>query len=109
MKLDSQQVLALVDRLIAQAAPGELPALAAALSARAGTAAARLLEHAKPTIPPPRTKDRLLNVEQAAQLLNTTPQWLYRRSKNLPFTRKLSRKLLRFSEKGIYRWLDSRS
>jgi hypothetical protein len=46
-------------------------------------------------------EDRLLTVEEAAAALNVTADWLYRRSKSLPFARHLSRKQLRFSEQGL--------
>jgi predicted DNA-binding transcriptional regulator AlpA len=52
--------------------------------------------------------DRLLDAEQAAQLLGVSPDWLYRNAKKLPFTRKLAPKLLRFSHQGILRWLATR-
>ena len=52
---------------------------------------------------PPRTgeADRLLDVHQAAELLGVTPRWLYRRAKTLPFAKRLSRGVLRFSESGL--------
>ncbi len=49
--------------------------------------------------------DRLLGVEQAAQLLSVTKKWIYANHKRLPFTRKLSRKQLRFSEAGLLKWI----
>ena len=49
--------------------------------------------------------DRLLTVEEAAKRLNVTRRWLYANHHKLPFTRRLSRKALRFSEKGLERWL----
>jgi hypothetical protein len=52
--------------------------------------------------------DKMLNVDEAAGLLNVTPKWLYRHSSRLPFARKLSRRVLRFSEKGLLRWRDAR-
>ena len=48
--------------------------------------------------------DQLLTPEEAGQLLGVTPRWLYRHAKRLPFTRRLSRKTLRFSEAGLRRW-----
>ena len=45
--------------------------------------------------------DRLLDVDEAAALLGVTPRWLYRRAKKLPFARRLSKGVLRFSEAGI--------
>ena len=52
--------------------------------------------------------DRLLCVDEAAEILNVTPQWLYRHARRLPFSRRLSRKALRFSEAGLRRWAASR-
>lgn len=49
-------------------------------------------------------EDRLLTPQEAARLLGVTPPWLYRRSRSLPFARRLSRKCLRFSEAGLRRW-----
>lgn len=54
-------------------------------------------------------KDRLLTPEEAAEMLGQNVRWLYRRASNLPFTRRLSRKSLRFSEKGLRRWLATRT
>lgn len=53
-------------------------------------------------------EDRMLDVEEAAALLGVTKRWLYRHAKQLPFTRPISPKILRFSEAGIRRWLASR-
>lgn len=61
--------------------------------------------------PPPvaaRTEDDLLTVEEAAATLRVSPRWLYRHAKTLPFSRKLSRKVLRFSRAGIARWLATK-
>jgi hypothetical protein len=52
--------------------------------------------------------DRLLTVEEAAAALQVSPRWLYRNAKNLPFARKLSRKVLRFSRAGMDRWTAAR-
>src|SRR5436309_2765053 len=53
-------------------------------------------------------KDRLLTPEQAAAILNQKVRWLYRHSSKLPFTRRISRKNLRFSEAGLRRWLAAK-
>jgi predicted DNA-binding transcriptional regulator AlpA len=50
----------------------------------------------------------LLTVEEAAAALRVSPRWLYRHARTLPFTRKLSRKVLRFSRSGIARWLATK-
>lgn len=47
----------------------------------------------------------LLMPEEAASRLSVSVRWLYRHAGNLPFTRKLSRKVLRFDEAGLERWL----
>jgi excisionase family DNA binding protein len=52
--------------------------------------------------------DDLLTVDEAAEVLRVSPRWLYRHARHLPFTRKLSRKVLRFSRSGINRWLATK-
>jgi predicted DNA-binding transcriptional regulator AlpA len=52
--------------------------------------------------------DRLLTAEEASSLLSVSPDWLYRQAKKLPFTRKLGPKMLRFSQAGIMKWLETR-
>lgn len=61
-----------------------------------------------PPEPPESAQDRLLTVEEAAAALSVTSDWLYRRSKSLPFARHLSRKQLRFSEQGLHKWAARR-
>jgi excisionase family DNA binding protein len=103
-------------RAIAEAIPpdemadaiGELEAAKAQLYARllngrASSEAQSTGQHAKGTEP-----DRLLTVEEAAVLLGVTPRWLYRNADSLPFTRRLGARTLRFSEKGIQRYIANR-
>jgi predicted DNA-binding transcriptional regulator AlpA len=52
-------------------------------------------------------EDRMLDVNEAAALLRVTPRWLYRHG-DLPFTRRISRKVVRYSRAGIQRWLAAR-
>ena len=52
--------------------------------------------------------DRLLDAEEAAQLLSVSPDWIYRHSKRLPFARKLGPKMLRFSAQGLQKYLAIR-
>ncbi len=52
--------------------------------------------------------ERLLTIEEAAQILSVSPDWIYRNAKRLPFTRKLGPKMLRFSHQGLLRWLATR-
>lgn len=50
--------------------------------------------------------ERLLDVEQAAALLDVRPRWLYDHARALPFAKKLGGRTLRFSEAGMRRWLE---
>ena len=51
-------------------------------------------------------EDRLLTIEEAAERLKTSKDWLYRAWRKLPFAVKLSRKQLRFSERGLQKFLE---
>lgn len=53
-------------------------------------------------------EDRYLTAEEAAQILNVNKKWLYNRASKLPFTKRLSERKLRFSEKGLRQWVRSR-
>ena len=50
----------------------------------------------------------LITIDEAAALLRVPRRWLYRNVRALPFARKLSRKVLRFSRAGISRWLATK-
>jgi predicted DNA-binding transcriptional regulator AlpA len=52
--------------------------------------------------------DRLVTPEQAAEILGQNVQWVYRHASQWSFTRRLSRKSLRFSEAGLRRWLATK-
>ena len=52
-------------------------------------------------------EDRLLNVTEAAELLDMAPDSLYRRSSSLPFTVRDGRRV-RFSRAGIDRFIRAR-
>ena len=49
--------------------------------------------------------DRLLTVEEAAKELNCKEAWLYRNADQLPFTRRLGPRQLRFSFLGIQEYI----
>lgn len=89
--------------------PGAVAPLLARLAALQSVLAARLLMVTAPTGgdgrgDPVLPADRLLAPEEAAPLLGVSVRWLYRHAKRLPFTRRLSRKALRFSESGLRKW-----
>jgi hypothetical protein len=59
--------------------------------------------------------DDLLSPEQAADFIGGSPEdqpkrvrWLYRHADKIPGTKRLSRKCVRFSEKGLKRWLAAK-
>jgi predicted DNA-binding transcriptional regulator AlpA len=52
--------------------------------------------------------DRLLTVHELAAALSVDERWIYRRADGLPFTRRLSDRTLRFSQRGLERWLAAR-
>ncbi len=83
---------------------GDLERLRAGLWAKLVTPSTNSNAH---PVPPSET-DKLLSPENAAALLGVKVTWLYRHAKTLPFARKLSRKVLRFSEAGLRRWQATR-
>jgi predicted DNA-binding transcriptional regulator AlpA len=54
------------------------------------------------------TEDHLLDIAEAAQVLNTSKDWLYRNWKKLPFVVQLSPRQIRFSVKGIARYVEEK-
>ena len=87
-----------------------IPALLAQLASVQVALLARLVAdgNGPKTTPGPAEDDRLLNAEEAASILGTAPRWLYRHARQLPFTRRLSRKVLRFSQGGLKRYMATR-
>lgn len=57
---------------------------------------------------PPTEKDRLLTPKEAAEILGQKVRWVYRHAPRWQFTRRLSRKCLRFSETGLRRYATAR-
>jgi len=52
--------------------------------------------------------EELLTAEEAARRLGVSVDWLYRRARSLPFVKKLSRKVTRYSAEGIAAYLSAR-
>jgi len=103
-------ILNLADRV--EKCPAEIiPALLGALAGLQMSLLAQLLARGLPPTPAPRTlpdPDRLLTAVEVAPMLKVSPRWLYRHAGKLPFTKRLSRKALRFSELGLQRYLAAR-
>lgn len=99
-------VLPSVEEVDALAAGG-IPAFLAHLAALQLRAAARLASN---TGEPAEQDagDVLLGVAEAAKRLGTSEDWLYRHASELPFTRRLSGRQLRFSGRGIEQYIRQR-
>ena len=98
-----------VSEVPADEVPGLLVRLGALLAALAARQAASASNGNKVLqVEPTDNRDRNLTADEAAKMLGMKKSWLYRHSGEFPFTRRLSRKALRFSEKGIRRWLETR-
>jgi excisionase family DNA binding protein len=92
--------------LAAQASRDCIPGLLAQLSAMQCSVAARLIATSQDE-----TTDggeaRLLTVDEAAARLGVSADWLYRRTKSLPFVVRVGRHV-RFSANGIDRYIRNR-
>ena len=53
-------------------------------------------------------EDRLVDAEEAARLLSMSRDWLYRHAKQLPFTKKLHHRKVRFSYQGIQKYIAAK-
>jgi hypothetical protein len=97
--------------LVLETPQSDLPALAGELARALATVVART---ASPTSALPivsavaKEDDELLTIADAAARLNVEVSWLYRHARDLPFTRKLGRRTLRFHARGLERWAANR-
>jgi predicted DNA-binding transcriptional regulator AlpA len=93
-----------------EVAPEAVPALLVELAAVQTALAARLLAPnlEGPGNGQPPEGDRLLKVREAAGKLGMTPDYLYHHSKKFPFTVKPTSRMLRFSARGIEKFIRQR-
>ncbi len=90
------------------------PADAEALAAELGRGLVVLSRKASTAAAPRMRADRdlpagsLLTVNEAAERLGVSVSWLYRNAKDLPFTRKLGHRTLRFDARALERWAAAR-
>ena len=91
-----------ISRYVVARRAGPVPSLQTALAARLTIATGSRDGNEAPV------QDRLLTAEEVAALIGTSPRWLYRHHKHLPFARQLSRKVLRFSEAELRKWMNAR-
>jgi excisionase family DNA binding protein len=90
---------------VSQIDPSQLPVLLTQLSAVQSSIAARLVATSQEGAG--RDEDTLLGVEQAAARLGVSEDWLYRRTKRLPFVVHVGRHV-RFSSNGIDRYVKNK-
>src|SRR5262245_876757 len=83
-----------------------IPGILAQLAALQIALAARLVQ--KSATEPAGDNDRLVDVQEAAEKLGFSTDWLYKHHHRLPFTVKVGG-ALRFSQFGIDRWIRNKS
>lgn len=94
--------------------PDVIPALLGDIEALRVRLLARLMSVSAPAPPapdPPRSNggpDHLLTADEVARRLGISRRSLYRRAASLPFTRRIGTNTLRFSSRGLERWVASR-
>ncbi|MGD0310225.1 MAG: helix-turn-helix domain-containing protein [Acidobacteriota bacterium] len=79
-----------------------VPALMAQMAAAQSTLAARLLSSEQKAEP----EDKLLDLEEASRMLGVKKDWIYSRTRSLPFIVRLGRKL-RYSRCGIEKYIKT--
>ncbi len=100
-----------LSKIVEECPPDALPDLLGVLARAQAVATLRLFENgqtAKQPAPDIRPSGKLIDANAAAKLLGTKVRWLYDRADELPFTRRLGPRTLRFDEAGIRRWLETR-
>jgi predicted DNA-binding transcriptional regulator AlpA len=75
------------------------------LTALQNALAARVLTATASPAPSSSGSDHLLGVEEAAARLGMSTDWLYRHARDLPFTRRVGRRALKFDGAGLDRWV----
>jgi predicted DNA-binding transcriptional regulator AlpA len=78
------------------------------LTALQNALAARVLTATAGPAPSPSGPEHLLGVEEAAARLGMSTDWLYRHARQLPFTRRVGRRALKFDSASLDRWLAQR-
>ena len=108
-KADLADLIATLEQAIAEVSPREAPRLLGDLERLKVSLLARMLiEQTRGNNQTPEGEDRLLAVEEAAEKLGVPNDWLYRHAKKLPFTVRLGPRHLRFSARGIERYIRQR-
>lgn len=101
-----------LDRTIADADPGDWPALAVAIAARLATIASFMLTPSadgSQSADSVESGDRYVTPEQAAEIAGVTRRWIFQHTRGERFRKNLSRKQVRLHEAGFRRWLATRA
>jgi predicted DNA-binding transcriptional regulator AlpA len=84
----------------------EVAALQSQLAAVSNAVSARLLaDTATGGMPRPGGHEHLLDTQEAAARLGMSTDWLYRHARQLPFTRRVGRRAVKFDPEGLARWV----
>ncbi len=111
MAVDLSAARRRLSEIVQEWPPDALPDLLGELARAQAVAMLRLsengrsLERPAPDIQP---KGELIDANAAAKILGTHVRWLYDRADELPFTRRLGPRTLRFDEAALRRWLETR-
>lgn len=88
--------------------PGEIPDALGRIERCRAALWTRMLTAGQAAKGTDREPDRLLTAEEAAEVMRVSPDYLYRHADELPFTVRPTPGTLRFSERGIARYLRAR-
>jgi predicted DNA-binding transcriptional regulator AlpA len=104
-----RDVMACVASMAAERLPAllvEVAALQSQLAAVSNALGARLLaDGVADSTPRPGGVEHLLDVQEAATRLGMSTDWLYRHARQLPFTRRVGRRAVKFDPTGLARWV----
>ena len=93
---------------VAELPASQLPEMIGELARVQALLLARLTTGAQEAVRPSTEPERLLGAPEAAQRLGVSRRWLYAHAHDLPFARRLSPRIVRFSLHGLERWKAAR-
>jgi predicted DNA-binding transcriptional regulator AlpA len=83
----------------------EVASMQSRLAAVSNAISARLIANAEAGSGAHRGGSCLLDVQEAAERLGMSTDWLYRHARQLPFTRRVGRRAVKFDPTGLARWV----
>lgn len=100
-----------IREIVEELPPERLPEACGALAEAQALLQIRLLGNGqadKRPAPDIQPKGKLIDANAAAKILGVDVRWLYDRADDLPFTRRIGPRTLRFDESILRRWLETR-